>query len=260
MNENNRITVIIHTYNAEKFLQQVLNTVKDFDEIIVCDMHSSDRTIAIARANGCRVIFFDYQGGYAEPARDYAIHQARWPWVLEVDADELVTPELRNYLYHRISQPNCPQGLYIPRQNRIMNQPERNTPGDYQLRFFVRDGTVWPPNVHSFPVVKGRVEKITKQRQKLCLRHLAENYIADLVDKTNRYTNGELVKKAHKHYGVFALFERPLWRFFKSYVLGGKIRDGLPGFISSVMAAFYQFVLVAKFIEKKYRKDSESHS
>jgi glycosyltransferase involved in cell wall biosynthesis len=88
--------VVINTRNAEQHLQQVLEAVKGFDEVLVCDMESEDATLDIARRNGCRIVTFpkaDHKS--AEPARTFAISQARYPWVLVVDADEIVTPELR---------------------------------------------------------------------------------------------------------------------------------------------------------------------
>ena len=96
-----KISVVINTYNASKLLAQTLESVKDFDEILVCDMESTDNTLDIAREYGCKIVTFpkkDYT--IVEPARDFAIHAASNPWVLVVDADEKVTSELREYLYH----------------------------------------------------------------------------------------------------------------------------------------------------------------
>ena len=116
-----KISVVINTYNAERLLKKVLESVKDFDEIVVCDMESTDATVEIACQHGAKVVTFpkaDHKS--AEPARTFAIQSAQSPWVLVVDADELVTPELRDYLYSRISQPDCPAGLYIPRKDYFM--------------------------------------------------------------------------------------------------------------------------------------------
>ena len=96
MNEEQKISVVINTYNARQYLAKVLESVKDFDEVVVCDMESTDDTVAIAEQYGCKVVTFpkaDHKS--AEPARTFAIQSASNPWVLVVDADELVTPELR---------------------------------------------------------------------------------------------------------------------------------------------------------------------
>ena len=100
----NKISVVINTYNAEKFLKRVLDSVKDFDEIVVCDMESTDKTVAIAKEYGCKVVVFPKGDCVsAEPARTFAIQSATMKWVLVLDADELVTPELKEYLYEHIS-------------------------------------------------------------------------------------------------------------------------------------------------------------
>lgn len=74
------------------------------------------------------------------------------------------------------------------------------------------------------------------------------------MNKTNRYTDYDVEKKAHKHYGVFALLYRPLWRFMRCYFIQGDFRCGGRGLIHAGMAAIYQFVFVAKTLEKKYRQ------
>ncbi len=258
MREENKISVVINTRNAKQHLQEVLEAVKGFDEILVCDMESTDETVSIAKRNGCRVVTFpkaDHKS--AEPARTFAIQQAHFPWVLVVDADEIVTPELHDYLYRRIAEEDCPAGFYIPRLNRFMLHYTKSISYDHQLRFFRREGTVWPPYVHTFPKVEGKVEKIPATEKNVRFVHLADETISDLIRKTNAYTDGELQKRAEKHYGLGALLGRPAWRFFRNYILKLGFRDGLPGFVHAGMDAFYQFVLVAKIIEKNERKQKE---
>ena len=93
------ISVVINTYNASRHLDRVLQSVGGFDEVVVCDMESTDDTVAIARRHGCRVVTFEKRGcNIVEPARQFAIGQASRPWVLVVDADELVPEALRRYL------------------------------------------------------------------------------------------------------------------------------------------------------------------
>lgn len=101
-----------------------MESVKDFDEVLICDMESTDHTLDIAKEFCCKIVTFqrkDYKS--AKPARTFAIQSASYSWILVVDADELVTPELKDYLYELILNTNCPEGLFIPRQNRFMNIP-----------------------------------------------------------------------------------------------------------------------------------------
>lgn len=246
------ISVVINTYNAEKFLSEVLKSVTGFDEIVICDMESTDRTIEIADSYGCKVVTFPKANHHsAEPARTFAIQSASFDWVLVIDADELVTKELKDYLYQRINQKDCPAGIWIPRKNYFMGKFMHCHYPDYLLRFFRREGTVWPPYVHTFPIVNGPQERIDKKRKELAFIHLANDGIKDIVRKTNEYTENEIEKKKGKHYGVMAFIYRPLFRFLKAYLLKGGICDGKAGFIKACLEGYYQFIMLAKIAERK---------
>lgn len=255
MNDEKKISVVINTRNAEKHLQRVLEAVKGFDEVLVCDMESEDKTLDIARSYGCRIVTFpkaDHKS--AEPARTFAIQSAKWPWVLVVDADEIVTPALRDYLYNRIEEVDCPAGLYIPRLNQFMGRTLICAYPDYQLRFFIRNGTEWPPYVHTFPKVCGRLEYLPKSKE-MAFIHLANDTISTIINKDNRYSDNDAIKRAHKKYGTGALLYRPFWRFFKCYVMESGWRDGVPGLIYAILKGVYQFEVVAKMIEKRKQQN-----
>ena len=251
MNEKNRISVVINTYNAEQHLQRVLDAVKDFDEVLICDMESTDHTLEIARKNGCRVVSFPKEGHtIVEPAREFAIHEARYEWVLVVDADELVTPALKDYLYAMIDKADCADGLYIPRKNYFMGRFMRCHYPDHILRFFRKDKTHWPAIIHCVPEVDGRIERIPANRRELAFEHLANDTVENIVSKTNQYTHNELERRKDKHYGPLAFLWRPFFRFFKTYILKGAILDGRPGFIKAVLEGYYQFIFLAKQYEQ----------
>ena len=254
MAQDNKISVVINTYNAEKHLREELDSVKDFDEIVICDMESKDHTLAIAREYRCKIVTFEKKNyTIVEPARNFAVQSATHSWVLVTDADELVTPELRQYLYQYIATPNCPEGLFIPRRNRDMNVLDMGRLRDFQLRFFRRDKVYWPPLIHSIPEIEGKTTKLV-DNDKAVFNHLDENYLHDRMEKLNRYSDEELDKRANKQYGLGALIWRPTWRFFKAYVMDQQYKKGLPGLISSYLSGFYQFLIVAKTIEKRKYK------
>ena len=259
MIEENKISVVINTYNATKHLQRVIEAVKGFDEVLVCDMESTDDTVAIAQREGCRVVTFPKgEHNIVEVARDYAIHEAKGPWVLVVDADELVTPELKDYLYWKISQEACPTGIAIPRKNYFMNRFLHSAYPDHVVRFFLKDKTHWPAVIHCTPEIDGTVAIIPAKRKDLALVHLANDTIDDIIRKTDIYINYELPRRRNKKYGIASLIGRPLFRFLKSYVFKGGFRDGLPGFIHAVLESRYQFMMVAKLIDD--RNQSHEHN
>lgn len=249
-----KISVVINTYNASKHLKEVLETVKDFDEVLICDMESTDNTLEIAREYGCNIVTFP-KGNHTivEPARNFAIQNAQNEWVLVVDADELVTPELKEYLKQYVKA-GGESGLYIPRKNKFLGKYPPWLTCDHQLRFFRKGNTDWPETIHSVPHIDGSTKYIRKNNKNIRLLHLADESITQIMNKTNRYTDYDVEKKAHKHYGVFALLYRPLWRFMRCYFIQGDFRCGGRGLIHAGMAAIYQFVFVAKTLEKKYRQ------
>ena len=114
-----KISVVINTYNAEKHLATVLETAKHFDEVVVCDMHSTDNTIAIAEQYGCKIVYCE-RFPYVEPARNFAIAQAQNEWILVIDADETVPEKLREELYKLTEDPDL-GGVYILKTILSMN-------------------------------------------------------------------------------------------------------------------------------------------
>ena len=233
------ISVVINTYNAERHLAECLEAVKDFDEIVVCDMESTDRTVEIAQRYGCKIV--TYPKGdcvSAEPARTFAIQSASSEWVLVVDS---------------MSQTTISSKSLTARLNKIFGVYNRGWSNDYQLRFFIREGTEWPPYVHTFPKVNGRVEKAPRQYKML---HLADETTVQLIAKMNQYTDSEVDKKADRGFGVVALFTRPLFRFIASFFFRGGFRNGKRGLLGAIQEVIYQLVLVSKIIEKKLREQA----
>lgn len=264
------ISVVINTYNAEKHLEAVLDAVQGFDEILICDMDSTDSTLDIARRYGCRIEHFARKNyNIVEPARDYAIHMAKSPWVLVVDADEIVTPELHDYLYSFIEENERAKekdslsihanGLFIPRKNFFMGRFMRSMYPDYILRFFKKDLTYWPPVIHCSPDVTGYVARIPSKHTELALIHLADNTVSDIILKTDQYTENEISKKRGRHFGFSAIIWRPLFTLFRSFILKKGYKDGKPGFIKAVMDALYKFVIVAKFEEERQMQSAQPY-
>ena len=254
MNDASKISVVINTYNAEQHLQRVLDSVKDFDEVLICDMESTDHTLEIARQNNCRVVTFPKEGHtIVEPAREFAIHEATYPWVLVIDADELVMPALKDYLYAVINNADAPAGIGIPRKNYFMGRFLHSAYPDYVLRFFRQDLTHWPAVIHCSPEVNGTVIRIPAKQKEMALEHLANDSVSDILRKSDTYSNYELPRRRHKNYGMGALIGRPLFRFFKSYALKRGFLDGKPGLIHALLDAHYQFVIVSKLIEERKR-------
>lgn len=243
------ISVVINTYNAEAHLAEVLETVKDFDEVLICDMESTDSTLEIARQYGCRIVTFEKKGyNIVEPARDFAVHSATHEWVLVVDADELIPIGLKDYFYQRISQPDCPDALLVPRKNHMMNQFMRSSYPDYQLRFFRKDKTYWPPVIHARPQIDGTIEAIPQKMEECAMLHMSET-MSNAFRHVNEYTDNEVERRKGTHVTFAKLIFAPFFRFFKSYVMKGGFRYGKIGYIQATKHAYYKFVVLCKLLE-----------
>lgn len=250
-----KISVVINTYNAEKYLREVLSSALAFDEIVVCDMESTDRTVAIANEFGCKVVVYPKGDvSICEPARNTAIQSASNPWVLIVDADELVPQALRDFLYSHIKGNPGAAALDICRQNRFMGRPA--TEGcDRQLRFFRKDRVYWPPTIHSRPIIDGKVEKMPSDKKNLYLIHLDNPTIAQRVRKLDNYSTQEVEKRINRSFSCGSLLLRPVWAFIRTLIFRRGFRDGRRGVIRAQLNAFYQLLVMAKVIEKQIEHD-----
>ncbi|MCL1943754.1 MAG: glycosyltransferase family 2 protein [Candidatus Azobacteroides sp.] len=248
-----KISVVINTYNAATYLERVLETVKDFDEIVLCDMYSTDGTVETARKYNCRIIFHELTG-FVEPARTFAIEAASHEWVLVVDADECVPEALKDFLYEQIKRENRPAGIRIPRKNYFMGRFMRSSYPNHILRFFKKDLTTWEPDIHAVPRVEGEVFTIPGKRKDLAFIHLANDSITEWMQKSNRYTGFELNRRKDRNYGYFALIFHPFVRFFRFYIVKGGFKDGKPGLIWAFLSAINKFITVSKVIESKIKE------
>lgn len=245
-----KISVVIHTLNSARMLEQVLKSVSAFDEVLICDMHSEDGTLEIARRHGCTVLMHE-RLGFVEPAPNFAIQSARWDWVLVVDSDELVKPELCDFLYEQITSENPPAGVRIPRENYFLGRFMRGDYPDRIVRFFRKDSVHWPPFVHEQPAVTGRVLTIPRSRRDLALVYLPNESVGARLRKTDIYTDLELQRRKGKRPTLMELRFRTWHRFFKSYVTKGGM-DGIPGYIHARLQSYYQFVTLSKIWEVDY--------
>lgn len=246
-----KISVIVQTYNAQRHLDIVLKSLARFDEIVVADMESTDGTVAIARRHGAKVVVYPRgEHRICEAFRDRAVHEAANPWVLVVDADEVVTSALREYLYDEIARDPSPRGIMIPRRNYFRGRWMWCDYPDYVCRFFKRDGSFWPIAIHSLPTYQGPTVKIDARRTDLALIHLANEPLSRQIEKMNQYTSMEKQRR-RVGYRRYKLLTDPAFRFFKSYIMKGAYRQGVDGFIRAVMDGFYRFSALAKIEEER---------
>lgn len=245
------ISVVINTYNSEQYLAECLASVQGVEDIVVCDMHSTDATQAIVAEFGARLLLHE-RTGYVEPARNAAIAGANQDWVLVVDSDEVVPEGLLAYLRALVALDDPPDVVLLPRRNRIFGRFLRGSwYPDYQCRFFRKGSVHWHPGVHSAPTTQGRCFHVPAERTDLALIHYNYDSIESFVSRLNRYTSLELqnYQEQQRTFSLWQLLVKPFTVFFRLYVLKGGFQDGMPGFLAAVLMAVYRWVSLAKLWE-----------
>lgn len=251
------ISVVINTFNSDKTLSNCLESVKDFDEIVICDMYSTDNTLLIAQKFNCKIVMHE-PTGYVEPARNFAISQARNEWVLVLDSDETISAELKDFVLNYSLEKNKNTDAYmLPRKNYFMNRFMHCIYPDYQLRFFKKSCVNWPHAIHSIPKVNGVLEKFPSELDVYIDHKMGEETIESFIRKMNHYTNLEVRRRQNKNYSGVSLFLNCSYRFFRMYILKRAYKDGKAGLIYALLNTFYKFTTMAKVIESKHMSDKK---
>ncbi len=242
------ISCCIVCFNEEQAIRRCLESVKWCDEIIVVDSFSTDKTVEICQEYSARIIQRAWPG-YVEQKR-FALSQAGHEWILNIDADEEVSPLLQNEIQAVLQQDDpAVDGFYIPRLVHYLGRWWwHGWYPSYRLRLFrkhkVRWGGVDP---HEKVLLHGCSERLSGN-----LHHYTYTDISDHLRTVNSLTDissRELIlRKRQRHLSDILL--RPLWRFLSFYFLRGCIRDGLPGLFVATTSAFYVFLKYAKLWEQ----------
>jgi glycosyltransferase involved in cell wall biosynthesis len=242
------LSVTVITLNEEKNLRSCLESAAFADEIIVLDSGSHDRTLAVAREFTDRV-FQESWPGFAQQ-KNSAQDKAKGPWILNIDADERITPELREEVLSLIHSDPLLAGYKIPRKNYFCGQWIRHGGWypNYQLRLYQKEaGRFSPREVHEQVEVAGKVGRL-----KSPLEHFTYQSISDYLQRMDRYS--ELSAKQYwlerKRISWPEILFRTKYTFFKMWVLQRGFLDGANGLVLAVLYSYYTFVKYSKLKEK----------
>jgi glycosyltransferase involved in cell wall biosynthesis len=240
------LSVIIITKNEAARLGDCLASVKFADEIIVLDGYSTDATAEIARAHGAQVHQVGDWPGFG-PQKNRALALATKPWVLSIDADERVTPELQAEIVRTLAQPSY-DGYQIARLSEFCGKKIRHSGWwpDYVLRLFRRElGAFNNVPVHEQVMVSGRVGKL-----KSWFLHFPFDDLDALVTKINRYSSdaAQMMARKGRRVGVFGLITHSVWTFIRIYLLRRGFLDGRHGLVLAVTAASGSFLRYSKLM------------
>lgn len=244
------VSVVIITKDEEQNIEDALKSVSDAQEIIVVDAFSADKTVEICRKYTDKVYQLEWQGFARQ--KQTAVDYAKGQWVLVLDADERVTPELKSEIVQAISNTDS-SGFYIPRENYFIGKWIKHGGWwpDHTLRLFRKDkGRFEIREVHEKVVVDGKTSHLKNP-----LKHFTYRSMSDFIARAENYSTlaARELKKKGRCAGVFSLTVKPLATFLKMYFLRLGFLDGTRGLILAVLYGYYTFLKYAKTWESRVK-------
>lgn len=257
-----KISAVIITFNEEKYIEQCIRSVADVaDEIVVVDSFSNDRTKEICLSKGVRFIEHPFSG-YRDQ-KNFALTQASNDYILALDADEEISPELEKSILG-IKQDFRYEGYKFNRLNRFCGKwiYHTNLSPECKIRLFNRKKANWGGlNVHETVILNN--PKSVKTLKGNLLHWLYDSY-EESLEKINMYST--LLAREYFKKGIRATPKRllinPLWRFVHSYFLKVGFLDGLEGFEVSKLLSISCFMKYVKLrnLYKQARKSKKENS
>lgn len=238
------LSVLILARNEEKNMRDCINSVSFASEIIVIDDHSTDNTKAICEEMGAKVYNRAMNGDWGGQ-QTFAIQQATCEWIFFIDADERVTPELAEQIKSAVIKKEK-FGYWVKRINHFKKQ--RVDYGvlrpDYVCRLMPREGSYVEGFVHPTIVHQHQDKKLKGE-----MLHYTYNSWEQYFNKFNQYTTlaAEKMNKEGKRCEVIKdLVVRPIFSFFKMYIIQGGFRDGVIGW---ELSCFHFAYTLAKYVK-----------
>lgn len=234
------LSVIVPTYNEESNVAECLAGLSFADEILVVDSFSTDRTVEIARTvPKVRVLQHEYAGN--GPQCNWAMEQAAGPWILIVDADERVPPELAREIRSLVDDAPAAPHYRLRRRNVFLGRVIRHSGWADRLVRLVRKGAARYPErkVHADIEPAGPAPTLSAP-----LLHRTSPSLPAYVAKLQRYAQwgaDDLARRGRRS-GPFSIAVRPAWRFFRTYVVQLGFMDGAAGLVVCGLQAYGTFL------------------
>lgn len=248
------LSISIVSRNEEANLRRCLGSAADLaSEIVVVDSGSTDRTVAVAEEFGARVIRQQWLG-YRDQ-KNFALDQCTGDWVLALDCDEELSPELRRSVVGFFDGAHeSHDGAGFPRKVFFLGRwiTHGDWYPDWKLRLARRRVARWGGSPeHDRLEVPGRVARLQGD-----LHHYSFPTINRYVEKINVFGDEFLARQLAdgRRWSLAANVGRPLWRFFRCYVLRRGFLDGFPGLWVAVGIAFQTFVRYSRTYEHQHRR------
>lgn len=249
------ISAIILSKNEQDRIEKCLESLLWTDERIVIDNGSTDKTVELAKKHGAKIIV-DTSPDFSK-LRNFGKEHARSDWVIYVDADEQVTPQLRSKLEKVVTSflpETTPHGYFIKRQNLYLGRPWPYQ--DKMQRFFWKKSLIkWEGALHETAIVDGPVGVIDEP-----LLHDTHRTLEEMVQKTNQWSLIEAQLRLQAHHPPvewWRLLRVTATGFLDSFIRQRGWEAGIVGWIESLYQGFSMFITYAKLWELQHRSTKE---
>lgn len=239
-----KISATIITFNEQRNIARAIESLRSFDEVVVVDSGSVDRTVEIATRLGARVIEHPWEGFARQ--KNFAAEQACYDWIFSIDADESLSEALEAEIWQlRKTGPDC-DAYTVPRLAQYLGRWILHSGWypDRKIRLYDRRKGRWTGSyVHESVQVNGTVGHLQSN-----LLHYTCDSLTQHLETMNRYTTlaAEQLVAEKVRIGWRHLLLDPPWTFFRTYILQRGFLDGVEGLAIAYMAALYNFVKYAK--------------
>lgn len=253
------LSIAIITLNEERNIERCLQSLrfswKVFQklEVVVVDAQSRDRTAAVARKKGARVYSRPWKG-YSDQ-KNWALAKCKGDWILSLDADEELTPELILEIEKKVNEtPEGIDGYFIKRRAFFLGKWIRHCGWwpDSQLRLIKKgSGQFTNEPVHEGLEVQGATLELDEP-----MNHYTYDSVRQYIEKMNRYSDLSIIdiKQKKKTFWKFYLTVAPFLTFFRMYISRRGFLDGWHGLVVCGLSAFHDFCKYAKLWEKEILK------
>lgn len=245
------LSVVIITLNEADKLKACIDSVSWADEILVVDSGSTDGTKELAQSLGARVIDQEWLGFGKQ--KQFGTEQAAYDWVLNLDADERVSELLAVSICEALRDDRLPAAFQCHFLHHLLGRALRHGEAwpDPHVRLYDRRQCHWADvPIHEHVIVDGPILPLEGY-----IEHHTADSVAEIIEKINHYTDLQAKQMLHKGHraGLSGMLFRPLWRFFRAYVLRLGFMDGSAGLLHAGQAALTTFLKYAKAIERQQR-------
>jgi len=259
-----KLSLCLITFNEEKNIHYPLDSAYDLaDEVVLVDGGSTDKTVEIAKSYGdkVRIMKIDNPKNFLIN-KQRAIEEAKGEWILQLDADEELSEELKKEISNFKFQISNYSGFNIPRKNWFLNRflMKGGVYPDYVLRLYKRKYAKFDlKDVHeNVKIVKNEIsnQQSVISNLKNPILHYADPNFSRYLARWNRYTTFEaekLAKEGVKLNLINYFFIKPHWWFLKTYFRHKGFMDGFPGFVFSLFSSIRFWAIYVKWWSKKVK-------